>query len=176
MKNYFAVFSPKIEDYQDVEDIVYRHVMLYDKRLLVKELGRDETHPHLNFVFEAPFKMKAGRRKYMEHSNIHRRLTNIFPTDILKRNPKLLCLKKCHDSERLVNGYLRKEKSATLIECRGFKYVPNTDPVLLKEVKVLQKKLNGLLQEIRQIKGGPPFSLEEYMSSFVSKDEVRGGL
>ena len=167
MKNFFAVFSPKIEDYQDVEDIVYRHVMLYDKKLLVKELGKGETHPHLNFVFEAPYKMKAGRRRYMEHSNLHRRLTNIFPTDLLKRNPKLLCLKKCHDTDRLVNKYLRKEKSAQMLICKGFKYRPNVDPVLLKEVKVLQKQLKGLINEIRQLDGGPPFSLEEYIASFV---------
>lgn len=167
MKNYFAVFSPKIEDYQEVEDIVYRHVRGYTKKLLVKELGRNETHPHLNFVFEAPFKMKSGRRNYMEHRNIYRKLVNIFPTELLQRNSKLVCLRACHDTSRLINGYLKKEQNAQLLINEGFKYIPNKDPILVKEVKRLNKELRELIQSIKEESIEQPFDLNEHISHIV---------
>lgn len=153
---YFCVFSPKIEDFDEVYDVVYRHVMDYPKYLLVKEMGRDETHPHLNFVFEAPSKIEKGRKKFMEHSNITRRIKNIFDTDILKDNPRLICIKKCHDTHRLVNKYLTKEKNYEVILSKGFKIKTPENKVIAKEIKELNQQIRELALWIRDNYSAPP--------------------
>lgn len=155
MPQYYIVFSPKSEYYKKVEEIVLDQTSSFrGKYILVKEYGKKGNHEHLNLVYEDKISKKNINRKWVNIIN------NYDPT-IIQNNHKLILCTTVFNKDKLIQGYLNKETDSEVLKSRYYKRIETEDMVLKKENKELQKELDTLIKEIRELMNNSRSCLSE---------------
>lgn len=161
MKTLFLVISPPSQFYELCEDIVFRYAADMDHRKLTKEFGTKGDHEHLNLVFEWPYEMKNGRRKYKDFSNTRRSILSLFPTEVIracidsKGKNLLLSLQQTEKRKGGLKGalmYITKEPDhQVLIEgfTNVFKRKTQAQIQDKKESDRLQQHITNIIRELR---------------------------
>ncbi len=111
------VFSPKVENYEIMEkrvlENIHQKLKHTNKILLVKELGKNGDHPHLNLIYDKQYNDVREYKKYW---------TRIIGEELVKNNPFLYGppntkkhVKNVVSPKRLIDGYLSKESDAKVL-------------------------------------------------------------
>lgn len=166
MPNYYIVFSPRPDDYPNLElfikDYVSHHIT--GKVLLVKEYGKKGDYPHLNLICTEKFSASHYKRTW------ERRLKAELGEEYMNRNHKLVSTSQTYDLDKLINGYLKKENKWEIIYQRKMAIMDPQRVQDQRDADILQKKINLIIKEIREMdKDKPPFDLQKYMQEFISE-------
>lgn len=140
---FYFVFSPRPEDYEEVEEAVLGYSTRQHKVIVVKEYGKKGNHPHLNVVTQETVK---------DEKNMYRKLYKLFTTELLARNQRLLSIRKIVDFKKLVEGYLKKESKAEVLFKKGFNYRSSKESDLKKHIKELKSDCKRLAMELMRLK------------------------
>jgi len=164
MPNYYIVFSPRPDDYTSLEWFIKTYVShhITGKVLLVKEYGKKGDHPHLNLICTEKFSAANYKRTWM------RRVTAELGEEYMNRNHKLISTSQTYDLDKLINGYLKKEKKWEIIYQRKMSIMDPQRVQDKKDADVLQKKINLIMQEIKEMDKDKkePFDLKTYINNF----------
>lgn len=165
MPQYYIIFSPHSQYYSRVERILLEHVRTIPGRLiLVKEYGSDpnKVHEHLNLVYFSKSSDKNINRTW-------RRIFDNIDPNILRYNHRLIHISTVFDYEKLVKGYLNKEKRREILYSR---YITCDDESRRNAFEA--KRLLNLTRKIwlsldmyvDTQKDPEPFDLNKYMQEF----------
>jgi len=151
------VFSPKVENYEIMEkrvlENIHQKLKHTNKILLVKELGKNGDHPHLNLIYDKQYNDVREYKKYW---------TRIIGEELVKNNPFLYGppnkknVKNVVSPKRLIDGYLSKESDAKVLfnntNIQNMEQARQFD----KDTKKLHDIRDELLQDIRDYRMAHP--------------------
>lgn len=170
MPNFYVVFSSRLEDYPEMELFLKDYVMHHipGKVLLHKEYGETGNHPHLNLICTEAKSPSNYNRTWKD------RLRNGLGDQFMNRNHKIVKCSETYDLDKLINGYLKKEKRWEVIYQRKMNIIDPERVRHAREAKELQKKINLQIEEIypdrKELLKKPPvqLNLQNYMQEFLA--------